>query len=179
MTATILQEAAGFLLVFGLPGYTATKALFPEWRIRGPEALLRAVEIGTLSLLLSVTFTILVGFILGSLPGGLFQASWTNPLLEIVLAAVTVVAAVVGLLNGAYRREPPRVPASELAPGEDRSWELLKTMNTLHRQERRLRHEIRTRKADDPGRARLEAELRSVENRGEELRRAREAEYAQ
>ncbi len=179
MTATILQEVAGFLLVFVVPGYTVTKALFPEWRIRGPEALLRTVEIGTLSLLLSVTFTILVGFILGNLPGALFQASWTNPLLETVLAAVTMVAVVVGLLNGAYRREPPRRTAAEPAPGEDRSWELLETMDALHRQERRLRHQLRAREADDPDRGRLEAELRAVKTRGEELRRAREAEYAQ
>ncbi len=179
MTATIPQEVAGVLLVFVLPGYTVTKALFPEWRIRGPEALLRAVEIGTMSLLLSVTFTILAGFVLGSLPGSFFQASWNNPLLEIVLVAVTSVGAAVGLLNGAYRREPPSVPVSEPSPGEEHPWELLEALETIHQQERRLQHEIRMRKTGDPVRARLEAELRTAEVRAEELRRAREAEYAQ
>jgi uncharacterized membrane protein len=111
LTASLLEIVAGVLLVFVVPGYAITKATFPEWRLRGPEALLRAVEIGTLSLVLSVTVTILVGFVLGAAPGNYFQASWSDPLLEALLAAITGVALAAAVLRGAFRRVPPAAPS--------------------------------------------------------------------
>jgi uncharacterized membrane protein len=178
VTASPLEIFAGLLLVFALPGYAITKATFPEWRLRGPEALLRAVEIGTLSLVLSVTVTILVGFILGNLPGSYFQAGWSDPLLEAVLAAITAVGLVAAALRGAFRRLPPSAPAPEADPGEEAPFELARELEADRREERRLRHAIRILKSDDPLRARLEEELHAAERRTQERLAAREAEYA-
>ena len=178
MTASPLEILAGLLLVFALPGYAITKATFPEWRLRGPGALLRAVEIGTLSLVLSVTVTILVGFVLGSLPGSDFQAGWNDPLLEAVLAAIVAVGLVAAVLRGAFRRLPPSAPAPEPDPGEEAPFALARALEADRREARRLRHAIRTLKADDPQRARLEEELQVTERRTQERLAAREAEYA-
>ena len=178
MTASPIEILAGLLLVFALPGYAITKATFPEWRLRGPDALLRAVEIGTLSLVLSVTVTILVGFVLGNLPGSFFQAGWSDPLLEAILAAVTAVALAAAVLRGAFRRVAPPRPAPEPAPGEDDPMALARQLEADRREARRLRHVLRNLKADDPERARLEEELTEAERRAQERLAAREAEYA-
>src|SRR5271154_4391397 len=111
MVGANLPEAfAGLLLVFFVPGYTLTKATFPEWRLRGTDALLRVLETVTLALVLSVVLAILVGYaLLAAAPGG-FQASWSAPLLEACLAGVAVVGFVFGWYRGAYRRGPPPPP---------------------------------------------------------------------
>jgi hypothetical protein len=179
VTASPPEVVAGVLLVFALPGYAITKATFPEWRLRGPEALLRAVEVGTLSLVLSVTVTILVGFVLGSLPGSFFQAGWSDPLLEAVLAAVTAVGLVIGVLRGGFSRVPPAGPVPEPTPGEQDPMTLVRTLEETQRQARRLQHALRQLKPDDPERTRLETELADVQRRSQELRASREAEYAQ
>jgi hypothetical protein len=178
VTVSPLEILAGLLLVFALPGYAITKATFPEWRLRGPDGLLRAVEIGTLSLVLSVTVTILVGFILGNLPGSFFQAGWSDPLLEAALAAITAVALVAAVLRGAFRREAPPGPAPEPTPGEEGPFAVARELEADRREARRLRHALRTLKVDDPQRARLEAELVATERRTQERLAAREAEYA-
>ncbi len=178
MTASPLEILAGLLLVFALPGYAITKATFPEWRLRGPEALLHAVEIGTLSLVLSVTVTILVGFVLGALPGSYFQAGWSDPLLEAVLAAITSVALVAAVLRGAFRRAPPPAPVAETAPGEEAPFDLVRELEDDRRQARRLQHALRQLKPDDPRRPALEAELAATERRTQERLATREAEYA-
>jgi hypothetical protein len=178
VTASPLEILAGLLLVFALPGYAITRATFPEWRLRGPDALLRAVEIGTLSLVLSVTVTILVGFVLGNLPGSFFQAGWSDPLLEAVLGAIAAVALVAAVLRGAFRRVPPSAPAPEPAPGEEGPLALARELEADRREVRRLRHALRTLKADDPQRIHLEEELHATERRAQERLAAREAEYA-
>jgi hypothetical protein len=169
---------AGLVLVFGLPGYAVTKATFPEWRLRGPEALLRVVEIGTLSLVLSVTVTILVGFVLGNLPGNFFQAGWSDPLLEAILTAISGVGLVVAYLRGGFSKLPPAGPVPEASPGEEEPMNLLRRLEENQRQARRLQHSLRQLKADDPVRARLEAELADIQQRSQQLRARREAEYA-
>jgi uncharacterized protein DUF1616 len=179
VTASPPEIVLGLLLVFGLPGYAITKATFPEWRLRGPDGLLRAVEVGTLSLVLSVTVTILVGFVLGNLPGGLFQAGWNDPLLEAILAAIAGVALTVGALRGGFRRMPPPAPGLEASPGEENPMALVRALEDSQRRARRLQHTIRRLKADDPQRAKLEAELADVLRRSQELRANREADYAQ
>jgi Protein of unknown function (DUF1616) len=179
VTASIPEIVVGLILVFGLPGYAISKATFPEWRVRGPEALLRVVEIGTLSFVLSVTVTILVGFVLGNLPGSLFQAGWSDPLLELVLAAVSAVALAVAALRGAFNRTPPAAPAPEPSPGEEDPMALLRALEENQRRTRRLQHTLRHLKANDPDRAHLEAELADAERRSQELRAHREADYAQ
>jgi hypothetical protein len=178
VTASVPEILAGLLLVFVLPGYAITKATFPEWRFRGPDALLRVVEVGTLSLVLSVTVTILVGFVLGNLPGSLFQASWSDPLLEALLATISVVAFVVAVLRGGFSRTPPATPAPEESPGEEDPMSLVQALEETQRHARRLQHAIRQLKPDDPERTRLEAELNDTQRRSQELRSHREAEYA-
>lgn len=178
MSASPPEILLGLLLVFGLPGYAITKATFPDWRLKGPEALLRAVEVGTLSLVLSVGVTILVGFVLGNLPGGLFQAGWNDPLLEAVLGGITAVALVVGVLRGAFAREPPPAAVPEASPGEEDPVALVRRLEATNREIRRLRHQLRTLRREDPERSPLEAELADAERRSQELRSGREAEYA-
>jgi hypothetical protein len=179
VTASIPEILAGLILVFGLPGYGITKATFPEWRFRAPDPLLKIVEVGALSLVLSVTVTILVGFVLGNLPGNFFQASWSDPLLEAILAAISAIALVVAVLRGGFSATVPSAPLPEPTPGEEDPMQLLSALEANRRQARRLRHTLRQLKADDPDRPRLEAELVETERRDQELRAHREAEYAQ
>jgi Protein of unknown function (DUF1616) len=179
VTASPPEVLVGLLLVFALPGYGITKATFPEWRFRGPDALLRVVEVGTLSLVLSVTVTILVGFILGNLPGNFFQAGWSDPLLESILAAITAVALVVALVRGGFSRIAPPGPAPEPSPGTEDPMRLVRALEENQRHARRLQHTLRQLKPDDPERARVEAELADTLRRTKELRANREAEYAE
>jgi hypothetical protein len=179
VTASPPEVVAGLLLVFALPGYAITKATFPEWRLRGPDALLRVVEVGTLSLVLSVTVTILVGFVLGNLPGSFFQAAWSDPLLEAVLTAITAIGLVVAVLRGGFSKSPPVAPVPEPSPGEGNPMPLLRALEENQRRARRLQHALRQLGPDDPGRPRLEAELADTQHRSQELRANREAEYAQ
>ena len=178
MTASPPEIFAGLVLVFALPGYAITKATFPEWRLRGPDALLRAVEVGTLSLVLSVTVTILVGFALGNLPGSFFQAGWSDPVLEAILAAVSGVGLVVAFLRGGFSRVPPAGPVPEPSPGEEDPMSLVRSLEENQRRARRLQHSLRQLPTGDPQRARLEAELTDVQRSSQELRSHREAEYA-
>jgi hypothetical protein len=179
VTASPPEVVVGLLLVFALPGYGITKATFPEWRLRGPDALLRVVEVGTLSLVLSVTVTILVGFILGNLPGSFFQAGWSDPLLEAILAVITAVAFVVAVLRGGFSKTAPTGPTPEPSPGTEDPMRLVRALEENQRQARRLQHALRQLKSDDPSRSRLEAELADTQRRSQELRATREAEYAQ
>ncbi|HLY76762.1 MAG TPA: DUF1616 domain-containing protein [Thermoplasmata archaeon] len=179
MTATPPEIVAGLLLVFALPGYAITKATFPEWRLQGANALLRIVEVGTLSLVLSVTVTILVGFVLGNLPGSFFQAGWTDPLLEVILASISAVGLAVAVLRGGFSKTPPAAPAIERSPGEEDPMGLLRALEESQRLARRLRHAIRQLDREDPHRAQLEAQLADAQRRSQELRAHREAEYAE
>lgn len=176
--ANALEALAGLLLVFFLPGYALTKALFPEWRIRGTGALRRLVEIVTLGFILSIVLTVLVGYFeLTFAPGG-FRAYWTDPVLEVSLAAVALVAFVLGLARGAYRKEPPaRAPPSP-SGGEEGAFELTHRLDLLSQEERRIRHTLRVSRSDPPERLRLESRLEELLGEREELERHREAEYA-
>jgi hypothetical protein len=178
MTATsLLEGAAGILLLFFLPGYTTTRAIFPEWRIRGSEAGRRTVEVVTLSFILSATWTILLGYLLlAAAPGGL-QAFWTDPVLEGAQVVVTIGGFVVGWWLGAYATIPPQcAPAARDAGGEG-AWELTLRLDQLTRERRRLEHELHVAPSSAAGelRDRIEA-LREESSR---LTTAREQEYAQ
>ncbi len=177
MTASVPEAVLGGLLLFVLPGYAVTKALFPEWRIRGEEALLRAVEVGALSLVGSVALTILVGFALGALPGNLFLVQWSDPLLEGILAGIAGVAGAVAVARGAFSRTPPVGPDLAPEPGTDDPARLVRELQTLTREERRLRHALRTERPEGGERSRLEADLADVQRRVEEIKRRREADY--
>jgi Protein of unknown function (DUF1616) len=175
--ANLPEAVAGLLLLFFVPGYTWTKATFPEWRLRGPEALLRLLETVTLAIVLSVVVTVLVGYVLlATAPGG-FQAYWTDPVLEAVLGGLAAVGFAVGWYRGAYRREPPAPPPADTGTGEQGAWELTRELDRLGREERRLNHLLRT-QTDDPGEVRrVRDELDRVKALRTELQRRREAEY--
>ena len=178
-TVDLAESIAGGLLLFVLPGLATARALFPEWRFRGPDGLRRALETVTLAFVLSVALTVLVGsLLLGVAPGG-FAASWSDPILEAALAAVTVVAVLAGALRGAYSRSPPArsLPAPE--PGGAGAWELGRELDRLHREDRRLVHRLRGLTAEDPQVADIERQRAELARRIEGLERRREEEYAQ
>jgi uncharacterized membrane protein len=170
---------AGILLVFFVPGYALVKALFPEWRLRSPDALRRGVEVATLAFVLSVVLTVLVGYaLLEANPTG-FQAAWSQPLLESVLAAVALVAFLVGWFRGAYAHDPPSIPnRSDTDAGEEGAWELSRELDQLQREERRIRHRLRTGSTSGSGSEDSEQELLRVRERVVQLQQQREAEYA-
>lgn len=174
-----LEAIAGGLLVFFIPGYFLTRALFPEWRLRGSAALRRLIETLTLSFVLSVTLTVLVGYLLLiAAPGG-FQAYWTDPILEAALAAIAAAACVVGLLRSAYSQQAPATrPRAEPDPGGRGAFELTRELDRLGREERRLRHALRVSSGGPDERA-VRERLAKVQSDAEALRRRREAEYAE
>lgn len=176
MSVVSLSEGVvGGLLLFFVPGYAVTKALFPEWRVRGPEGARRLLETVTLSFVASIGLTVVIGFgILDLAPGG-FSAAWSDPLLEGVLALVTAVAFVASLFRGSWSREPPRTPAPRTEEG---AWELSRELERLGRDERRIEHALRAARGSTAERARLSAELESLRAEREALRRQREEEYA-
>jgi len=172
---SLVEAVVGGLLLFFIPGYAVTKATFPEWRIRGPEGARRLLETVTLSFVVSIGLTVIVGFgILDLAPGGL-SATWTDPLLEGALALVAAVAFAASVFRQAWSREPPRAAA---APREEGAWELSRELERLGRDERRLQHALRVSGGSAADEARLSAELESVRAERDALRKRREEEYA-
>lgn len=177
MSVNPVEIVAGLLLLFFVPGYTITKATFPEWRVRGPSATLRLLEIATLSFVTSVVLTVLVGyFLLVAGPTG-FQAYWSDPELEAILAGIAAAGFGVGWFRGAFRREPPRAPATE-PPDEWGAWEIVEELDRLRRDERRIRHQIRQAAVGSPDTARLQDELERIQAQAAEARARREGQYA-
>jgi len=175
----ILEAIAGGLLLFFVPGFALSRAVFPEWRLRGPGAALRQLETVTLAFVLSVTLTVLVGVaLLDGTPAG-FAGAWSDPVLEGILAGIAAVAFGVGWARGAYRagRAEP-AGAGPLDAGEFGAWELDRELEDLARQERRIVHALRVRSVGPPEAAALRDELERVRSRQAELGQAREAEYA-
>jgi hypothetical protein len=131
----LLQATVGGLLLFVVPGFALARCLFPEWRFRGPDGARRALETATLAFVLSVALTVLVGSaLLGLAPGG-FAAAWGDPVLEVALAAVAVVAFAAGAVRGAYSRIPPTGPVGTDDPGGEGSFELTRALDRLHRED--------------------------------------------
>lgn len=175
---SVVEGVVGGLLLFFVPGYAVAKSLFPEWRVRGPQGARRLLEIVTLSFVMSVGLTVVVGYaILNLAPGG-FAAAWSDPLLETVLAAVALLAFVVAVVRGAFSRTPPAAPRRSEPLGEEGAWELSRELDRLAREERRLEHALRV-SSQDPGEVkRIRAELDSVRSERDLLRVRREDEYA-
>ncbi|HYK93966.1 MAG TPA: DUF1616 domain-containing protein [Thermoplasmata archaeon] len=168
----------GILLVFVLPGYTVTKAVFPDWRVRGPTAGLVAVQLAALTLVTSVALTVLVGFALLVLPGQGFAATWGDPVLEEALAVISAGALVIGLVRGAYHRIPPPAHPLEPAPGADDGWGLLDRLHAIDRERRRIRHALRRGMPSDVDAQRQRELLERLDHEADTLQRQREAEYA-
>ncbi|HKS59669.1 MAG TPA: DUF1616 domain-containing protein [Thermoplasmata archaeon] len=174
MTPNLAESAAGIALLFFLPGFALTRALFPEWRLR--EGWIRIAETLTLSLVLSVSLTVLVGFVLGNLPGDWFRATWSDPLLEEVLGAFALVGFVWGWHRGAYSRVAPSPPEGIERTDEADPIELLRSFDRLLQEEKQLVRSLR--RADDAERANRQASLDLVRRRITEMRERREAELA-
>lgn len=175
---TDFEAVAGIILIFFLPGYALTKAVFPEWRIAGAEAGLRAVEVATLSFVLSVALTVFAGYlILVAAPGG-FQAYWSSPVLEAVLALLAVVGLVVAWRRGAFAKTPPHIPQPPSDTGEEGAWELLRELDRIAREERKIQHTLRQSATSPSDRSRLTDELGALRTERERLQSLREAEYA-
>lgn len=170
------ESLAGVLLLFFLPGFGLVLAVFPDWRLRGPGSARTVAETVTLSFVLSVVLTVLVGYLLlQAAPGG-FQAYWTDPVLEVSLGAI----AAVGIAIGVVRRAVPRgaqavAPAS---PGEEGAWELDRRLEHLGRRERSLERAIARGRLPAERLPEVRRELQSVRSESEHLRRRREDEYA-
>jgi hypothetical protein len=176
MTVSPIEALLGILLVFVLPGLGAARALFPEWRFRGPDGLVRVIETAALALVLSVSLTILVGFGLLNTTGG-FSASWSDPALEAILAAITVAGFALAVLRGAFSRVAPAPRPLEPLGGEGGGPESLRQAEDLLREERRLRHALRV-SGDAANTARLQDDLTRVRAEARRLGSAREEEYA-
>jgi hypothetical protein len=180
MTTTLgVGEALlGGALLFFVPGYALTKALFPEWRVRGPGGTRRLLEIVTLSFVTSIGMTIVVGYGLLDLAPGGFGAGWSDPTLESILAGVSVVGIAVALVRGGFSRTPPPAKTPEVGPGEEGAWELYRQLERLGRDERRLEHALRKAAGNPEEVARLTRELDAVRSERTSLSRGREEEYA-
>jgi Protein of unknown function (DUF1616) len=180
MSATsLLESMAGLLLLFFVPGYTTTRAVFPEWRVRGAEAWRRAVEIVTLSFVLSVAWTIVIGYILLAVVPGGFQPFWSNPVLEVALLVVSVGAFVVGWKFGSYASEPPYRPPLTVDPGGEGAWELTRRLDLLAREERRVEHALRLADPEGTEAGTLQLRLNALREESLRLRGNRERSYAQ
>jgi len=172
------EGVAGGLLLFFVPGYAVTKALFPEWRVRGAQGYRRLLEIVTLSFVTSIGLTVVVGYGLLSLAPNGFAAAWSDPLLEGILVALTVVALAAALVRGAFAAVPPTARPALEGTDKEGAWELSRQVERLARDERRIEHELRVAPPDPATKARLTAELESLRAERDTLRRQREEEYA-
>lgn len=178
MFLNLLEDGAGGALLLALPGLAWTRAVFPEWRFRGPLAITRAIETATLAFLVSVSLTILVGFGLTFGADTSFPATWSDPILETILAALTVVGSAVAVARGGFARIAPSGPPLEPAPGADSPSRILGEIARIRRDGRRIEHLMRRRNLPGPERERLRVELDDLRARESELRRIREAEFA-
>jgi len=174
---TVVEAVVGGLLLFFVPGFAVAKALFPERRRTGPHGVRWLLELVTLGFVLSVVLTVVVGSVLLAAPGG-FAASWSDPLLEAILAAIAAVAFAAGLLEGAYAATPPTRRVAVDGPGETGAWELTQQLDRLQLERLGLERELaRTPSADREARASLGARLATVGEQEAALRRRREADY--
>ena len=138
-----LFEVGALLLFFFVPGFLLVKALWPEWRVRGPTGAENLLKLLAGGVILSTALSLLIGFYLGNT--GLFQAGPSDPILEATLAGLSAAFAIAGWFRGAYARTPPTPApiAGEVLPGEEDTLDYLASLGELGREERRLRHEVR------------------------------------
>jgi hypothetical protein len=175
----VVEAVAGGLLLFVVPGFAVAKAVFPERRLRSPGGVRWAIELAALALVLSVVLTVVVGYVLLAAAQGGFSASWSDPLLESGLAAIALVAFVVGVLEGAYARRAPARPASATEPEETDPMALARRLDLLQRQRRALERDLRRLPPGDAEEGeRLRRRIERLAAEEQELREHQEAEYA-
>jgi uncharacterized membrane protein len=172
------ETFAGLLLVFFAPGYFVTRALFPEWRLRPGDRLRPLLETVTLSFVLSIVLTVLVGEVmLVSFPGG-FAATWSDPTLELVLTVVALVAFGVALARGAFAREPVAGPSAAPHP-EEGPWELTRALDRVAAEERTVRRRLRDLPRGSAAAEAAQARIDELRRERETLGRRREEQYAE
>ena len=175
---SVVEAVVGGALVFVLPGAAVAKAVFPERRVRGPDGVRWALELAALALVLSVVLTVVVGAVLLSVAPGGFAASWSDPLLEAVLAAITAVAFVAAAAQGAFRSVPPPTRPSAEEPGSEAPWELADALGRLQRERKGLERDLaRLGTADTALGERLRGRLARIGEEEATLRERREADY--
>ena len=172
------QAVAGGALLFFVPGFVVAKAVFPERRLRGPGAVRWGIELVALALVVSVVLTVTVGYLLlVAAPSG-FNAGWSDPLLESVLAAVALVAFLAGWWEGAYARVAPLARPHPESPGSTGAWELTERLDALQRERQRLERQIRSLQAPESTEGdTLRSRLHEVTEEERTLRERREGEY--
>lgn len=194
MAPNPLTVVGGFLLLFVAPGYFLLQALFPGRRYFGP---FHAFALPTLAVVTSTAILVLVGSILGFLPGegpdgrGWFQGNHTGaPVLEAALGGLSLVLFLVAWARGAFPLlGRPRVYEGFIERGEPEEVTILRDLRLeeerLRKESRRIRK--RARESRDPGvktaltdaAAELDRERRLVSARAREVeRRAGERRYA-
>ncbi|MCI4334556.1 MAG: DUF1616 domain-containing protein [Thermoplasmata archaeon] len=178
MGANPLEYWLGGALLFALPGYAWSRALFPEWRLQGRYALDHAVRLGTLSFVWSLAFLVVVGSTLSELPGLGFSAAWSDPRLEIVLAGLTAAGAAVAVLRHLLPATTPS-PSAERPRGADSPLGLHRELDRITREERRLRRALARSPAGSEGASRLSEELERLRAESVTLRERRQEEYAE
>ncbi len=192
----ILQLVIGTLFIFFLPGFTIVNALFPRKGELDKEFdMLYRV---TLGMGMSIVTTILVGFVLGSIPVepdemGYFVA--TN--IWISLISITVIFFFLGWYRGAYqwmdlispalKRPAPTPPGPKDFEYEDDK-DILYEMQKLARKRQQLKYQIKEAREKTKSQARsirdhytkkkkkAEEELKEVDDRLKELERLRSEE---
>lgn len=176
MVVDTLESAAGVFLLFVAPGYAWTRALFPEWKFRGPRRWENGVRTVTLTLVWSVAIDVVAGSVLTEVPSLGFSAAWSDPRLEWILLATTIGGLVTAMGRGAFRlRGESTAPAP---PGESPPLGWMREADRLVRDQARLRRKIRKSPVESPERTRFERELIEVSEQLTEVHRRREAELA-
>ena len=145
----ILRIVFGILLIFVLPGTMLIKAMFPRPGELDEEY--NGLYVLTLGMATSVCLTILVGFVLGSMPVKEDGTGWFDtPYIVASLAGLTLVFFVIGWWRGAYpwlglaHPKLARFPLPADAPrGTKRHDELLARIEELTKEHDRLKREVR------------------------------------
>lgn len=119
MLLELLRLALALVLLVLLPGYLLVNALFPA-----PRSRLTGLERGYLTVAGGILLLMLLGLVLGFLPGpgrGWFQSLATGaPFVELATLAACAGLFVVGLRRGAYPRLSARFPRLAAPPGRAR-----------------------------------------------------------
>ncbi len=163
------------LFMFFLPGYTLVNAIYPgRGELNEELDILYRIAYG---IGMSVAFVVIIGFVLGHIPGGEFAAG--N--LWISLISLTVVFFFLGWYRGAYQslgfissrltRDEP-----QLSEHLDEDSKKVKRLQKVAKKRASLKEKIKHSK-DEEERTRLERQLERVEKRLKELEKDREEDF--
>jgi hypothetical protein len=145
-----LRIVFGLLLIFVLPGTMLIKAMFPRPGELDEEY--NGLYVITLGMATSVCLTILVGFVLGSLPvrAGTHKGWFDAPFIVLSLVLVTVVFFAIAWWRGAFpwlglvHRRLARFPMPADAPsGTKRHDDLLAEIEDLAKKRDMLKREVK------------------------------------